>query len=96
MSQSCLAADLVVDAKCFRCIPGHKFPSVTTYLLSVVAGVSPNPQSLMAAASCFLCLNPLDLMRVQGHLLCQLALLTVDSDLYTADQTNIKADQVFT
>jgi len=72
MPQSCLPQDLVNNSVCIECLDQKQQLMAQTYLLALLAGVSPNPGALLASASCFGCLSEKQLLMIQASLLCKL------------------------
>lgn len=71
MPVSCEPADLMEAAKCLdQCIPPGMQTAIQTYLLAVIAGVDPNPTTLIDAAKCMRCIPPAMQIEVQNYLLC--------------------------
>lgn len=69
---SCDPNDLTELAKCFQCLDEKTAMAVELYLLSVIAGVDPNPSALVTASAAFQGLDPQQSASVQTYLLCQI------------------------
>lgn len=65
-------AGLAAAAKCLACLPAKEREAVKVYLLSVIAGVDPDPEALIEAAKCFLCYDTKESRAVQTYLLCKI------------------------
>lgn len=73
MPVSCEPADLAEGAKCIdQCVPPGMQTAIQTYLLAIIAGVDPDPATLVSAAKCFACIPPMKQIEIQNYLLCQI------------------------
>lgn len=73
MAISCEPNDLLLQAKCFKCIPFGMQNEVIIYLLNQLLGTGLTPQQLMDNAKCFKCIPAGMQPEVQTYLLCQIA-----------------------
>lgn len=72
MAISCEPADLVREAKCFKCIPEGMQNEVIIYLLNQILGTGLTVDQLMDEAKCFKCIPQGMQAEVQTYLLCQI------------------------
>lgn len=73
MAVSCEPNDLTKAASCFQCLSEKEQAMVTAYLLAVIAGASPVPETLLSNASQFQALSEKELLMVQAYLLCKIS-----------------------
>jgi len=52
------------------CLTMPQREAVKTYLLAVIAGGSTDPETLLEAAKCYICLTPKQLKMLQPYLMC--------------------------
>jgi hypothetical protein len=69
---SCDPSDLALSAKDFQKLQPELKRQIDTYLLAVIAGVTPDPSAMALAAKDFQNVAPEDLIRLQVYLLCQI------------------------
>ena len=69
---SCDPAALVAAAKCGTCLGPKTHLEIQTYLLTLIAGVSPDLPTLTQASKCFKCVPSETLLEIQTYLLCQI------------------------
>lgn len=72
MPLTCTAAALAVSAVDFEKYSRAEHLAVQTYLISVAAGGSTDPQVLLTAAKDFLKLDQVSQLAIQNYLLCSL------------------------
>ena len=70
---SCEPNDLMVAAKCYKCIPGGMQPEVIIYLLNEILGTGLTVAQLMENAKCYKCIPAGMQAEVQTYLLCAIA-----------------------
>lgn len=73
MAVICTPSELADLSKCFMCLTPAQREAAKTYSLAVLAGVSTDPETLMAEAKCFSCLTPKQLKLLQPYLMCLIA-----------------------
>ncbi len=70
MPITCTPDDLLPLASVMRGMSQDQRSYVNTYLLSVMAGVEPDPNAILAAAKCFQCVPEQKLNEMNAYLLC--------------------------
>ena len=73
MAVNCAPESLAEASKCFMCLSGDQREAVKVYLMCVIAGVDPDPQTLIEQAKCFNSCVPTGMHKaIQTYLLCQI------------------------
>lgn len=67
---ACEPQDLITETGCLNNLLPGQLAAIQTYLLAVMADVSPDPATLLPLANCFACLNSNQLLAINTYLLC--------------------------
>lgn len=70
---ACDPNTLTNAAKCFDCLDDKMQLAVQTYLLAVIAGVTPDPAALSNLAAGFQGLSDSAILQIQAYLLCKIS-----------------------
>jgi len=73
MAVECTSDNLATLATCFAGLNPPQMEAVKIYLLAVVAGIDPDPDTIIEASKCFTGMNPQQQRAAQIYLLCQIA-----------------------